>query len=471
MNGLVEKIDYNKKRLILFMFSLICFAMNVIRVINIDFWGDEGYSIKLANMQFGEMLAETAQDVHPPLYYIFVMLANRLFGNTPIVYHIVSFLPYIIILIIANTYVVKKWGISTSSILVAFASVLETSLRYNNEVRMYSWGELFIFISFLAVYNILTTWELKGYILLFLAALCGAYTHYYVIVMEVFVYLALLVYAICIKKSEIKNIIILYIATAVGYLPWLAQLLTSFKNTTEEYWIEEVASLWDGLLWEFCTKYEWFSAAMVFLWLGLAIYFVIKNIKSDKEASVWMLIGMSVVIGTILVGIIVSVALRPMYLVRYSYPSAIICWIMLGICISKSRYRISLCTLTIALLFMCSAKYYVGLINHDRWENKRTAETIDVIEDNVDSNTFIYTELNHLEWTILDYYIPGVPHDYILGVDEIDNDTHSDVLLIVEDELNQSDLDLVSQGYRDVSCIIEQGVLGTETLYIYHLVN
>lgn len=63
-------ISWNK---ILYVYAFLLFLMNFIRIFDNAFWGDEGFSIRLAQMTVGDMAA-TAADVHPPLYYLFVQL-------------------------------------------------------------------------------------------------------------------------------------------------------------------------------------------------------------------------------------------------------------------------------------------------------------------------------------------------------------------------------------------------------------
>jgi uncharacterized membrane protein len=45
-------------------------------------WFDEGYSILLAKQPVGELLALTAVDAHPPLYYLLLKAWGEMFGFT-----------------------------------------------------------------------------------------------------------------------------------------------------------------------------------------------------------------------------------------------------------------------------------------------------------------------------------------------------------------------------------------------------
>ena len=58
---------------LLYLYALVLFAMHFVRIFDNSFWGDEGFSIGLAQMNVFEMLQVTAADNHPPLYYLFLL--------------------------------------------------------------------------------------------------------------------------------------------------------------------------------------------------------------------------------------------------------------------------------------------------------------------------------------------------------------------------------------------------------------
>ena len=63
------------------LLAAVLFGLHFARIFDNNFWGDEGFSIRLARQTIPEMLESTAEDVHPPLYYLILMGFNRLLGN------------------------------------------------------------------------------------------------------------------------------------------------------------------------------------------------------------------------------------------------------------------------------------------------------------------------------------------------------------------------------------------------------
>ena len=73
------------------------------------FWADETFTVRISGLGIGEIIKQTALDVHPPLYYFIVHFFTGILGNAPIIYRIISLIPYAVILIFSLTIVYKKW--------------------------------------------------------------------------------------------------------------------------------------------------------------------------------------------------------------------------------------------------------------------------------------------------------------------------------------------------------------------------
>lgn len=95
-----------------------------------SFWGDEGFSIGLAQMNVFEMLQVTAADNHPPLYYLFTQLLYHLLGNHGYVYHLSALIPYGLILILACTVIFRQFGLIPAVVVSTFASLTDTAIMF-----------------------------------------------------------------------------------------------------------------------------------------------------------------------------------------------------------------------------------------------------------------------------------------------------------------------------------------------------
>lgn len=140
---------------LLYAFTIGLFLMSYVRVFDNTFWGDEAYTIRLSQMNFLEMVRNTANDVHPPLYYLCVQMICKIFGHNNISYHLASIIPYGLLMIFSLRTIKKNFGTEASMIMMTMISIMDNAIVYNLEARMYSLGAMFLVFSFWEFYQIL----------------------------------------------------------------------------------------------------------------------------------------------------------------------------------------------------------------------------------------------------------------------------------------------------------------------------
>lgn len=275
---------------LLYLYALVLFAMHFVRIFDNSFWGDEGFSIGLAQMNVFEMLQVTAADNHPPLYYLFTQLLYHLLGNHGYVYHLSALIPYGLILILACTVIFRQFGLIPAVVVSTFASLTDTAIMFNVEARMYSLGAFFVLAAYLALHNILHSGKTSDWVIFSVASLCAAYTHYYALISVAFFYLALLS-LLPRDKSSFKKILITYCAAVVVYLPWLLVLLPTFKRAAKDWWSTFIPSPIN------CIGF-FFNPSWTVLIFGLAflLYFTAQAKSSSKwlfaPDTIWLLTGL-----------------------------------------------------------------------------------------------------------------------------------------------------------------------------------
>jgi 4-amino-4-deoxy-L-arabinose transferase-like glycosyltransferase len=112
----------------------------ILRVLQLDFqplWWDEGYSVFFATRAFGDMIARTAIDIHPPLYYALLQLWIAALGKDVAVLRLLS--GVIGVASIPLLYLVaKKLYNARVGVVAAFLlAIAPLSIFYSQEVRMY----------------------------------------------------------------------------------------------------------------------------------------------------------------------------------------------------------------------------------------------------------------------------------------------------------------------------------------------
>ena len=422
----------NKKRklynimLVLFIGCLI--FMNIVRISGDFFWGDECFSIRLSKESFAGMLSETAADVHPPLYYFILQIFYKIMGESGLMYHMVSLIPYGLLMIFAMTVVRKRFGIIATLIYSSFASITSTALLYNNQVRMYSWSAFFVLLAFYYAYRIMEENRWKDWIIFSACSLSAGYTHYYALLAVAFFYLAFLIISFF-QKRYIKKLLIISICTVIGYFPWLFVFISTFRRTTKSWWLQGIPGLKDCVLFFFESNIISIAVILIFILFFLQkigsisrksqnksfVRTDIINIREHKRivsnVDLWMIMGFGSAVGMILSGEVVSHLVQPVFMVRYLFPISSVIWLLLGIMISRLDLRYLYSVLIMILLLTTCIPAYGKLYIKENELNKDTADFQKQVT--VSTEDIIVTDIDHMDWTILDYYYPGVKHQLI----------------------------------------------------------
>ena len=480
-------IRKNGSRILTVLYTFALFFLNFIRIFDNNFWGDEAYTIRLAQMRLPIMFAETAGDVHPPLYYILVKLTGGILGYRGTVFHFTSLIPYVIVLVLALTVLWNNFGKTTSLILVTLASLLPTAVQYNVEVRMYSWGALFVLLSYLFLWRILQQNSRNAYVGFVIFSLAAAYTHYYCLVSVAFFYVVLFLGSLIQRRDSLKKTVVCGLVTVAGYLPWFFTLLKTLERTTDDFWMMWIPTLGECIAYFFSGSSPYILFAILIV--GVIVFFIglIRSPKNDAVSetsgvlsiqlkgftltsdAIWIIAGLSSMFGTILTGIMISRLIRPLFIVRYLYPVSILAWLLLGFCLSKLKGRIVYTAVVLGLLFLTCIPQYRTVFLNDRAENESLQATLAATVGEIEAGDVILTDLAQIDWTVSDYYYPDITHSLFSwdSFPEPENETEYWLILdAVSAKDNVAKLNI--QGYS-LEEKVNNGILGTSAVSVYRL--
>ncbi len=112
-------------------------------------WGDEWFSMDLAQKPLQEVFLGAINDVHPPLYFLLLHGALRVLGEAEWVFRLVSFLPSLGLLAVIYFLAKEMLDIKAGRIALFLTAVSPYWLQASNEIRSYS---LFAFATCLGTY-------------------------------------------------------------------------------------------------------------------------------------------------------------------------------------------------------------------------------------------------------------------------------------------------------------------------------
>jgi 4-amino-4-deoxy-L-arabinose transferase-like glycosyltransferase len=219
-------------------FTLLGFWLRLLRLDFQPLWGDEGWSFYFAVQPVGALIALTAIDIHPPLYYLLLKMWLTLTSSGPEVARFMSVISGTLLIPVIAVLGRRlfDWRVGTVSALVTAASPL--AVYYSQEVRMYGLVTLLGLLSTYCYARWRAGWGFRlGYVLCSAAAL---YTMYY----AAFLLLAHAIHALFISRRHIKQSMALFVAVGLLYLPWVIyaapRLVTYVANKRD---VEGYASL------------------------------------------------------------------------------------------------------------------------------------------------------------------------------------------------------------------------------------
>lgn len=271
-------------------------------------------------------------------------------------------------------------------------------------------------------------------------------------------------------------IILCGIAVAV-YFPWLLVLLKTIKRTSEVFWQTEIPTIWKCICYLFDGRLDYI---LCFLFLGLCSCFFIKQCGKTKHAKnimydfaekeiVWVMAGLFAIFGTIIMGIFVSHAIRPMFITRYIYPTSTIAWVLLGFFCEKScsRWRGALVIGIGILLLSYGILHYITLYTSEYNENENLERTLNLTQQEIANDAVVYSDLSHVTWTIGELYYPNAKQVSLDWNNLPKFDREKENYLITENPITEKQEIKLKEGDIKLEQVVSNGLLGTLKVEIY----
>ena len=331
--------------------SVIMLVKGIALCFSSDIWYDELFTVGMIEHSYGDLIAFTARDVHPPLYYCIVKFVVDLCklitptADTVIIAKNVSVLPYFILLLYSVTFIRKRFSIFAGGLFLFCVISMPQLSAYTVEVRMYSWALLFVTAAFLHAYAIVTgagnRMKLHSAALV-LYGLAAAYTQYFACVAVVVVYLYVLVACLIFDRQKMRLWLVCVAISVVGYVPWLYTLYTQITAVGENYWILPLSWRTIGGCVKFLMKPAFannvLSIILAVVLFGVYVLIFMQNAaklchnrREKWNDFVFTAAGIGVLAGLVLFGFAASMLFRPIFVYRYMIPALGCFWLSFAV--------------------------------------------------------------------------------------------------------------------------------------------
>jgi len=245
----LDRVSVRRRAILL---ATLAVALGV-RLVNLgaqSFWYDETVSTYLAGLDLPAMIAHTAGDIHPPLYYALLHAWGLLAGRGQFALLFPSVVCGVLAVALIGRLAGRLLGADVALLAMFLAALSPFEVEYSQELRMYTLGTALGLVSVYCAAGFVAGWGhrrwpyLLGYTL---AAALGLYTLYYFALLLIFANLLVvivLLYGVW-RKAQTPNPkpqftdspiyqfttwCAAQFAVLVLYLPWLP---VAFRQATE----------------------------------------------------------------------------------------------------------------------------------------------------------------------------------------------------------------------------------------------
>lgn len=427
----------------IYLLAILVVALNVSMMFDNVLWGDECFSANTAQKDVdGILQVMYFWDNHPPLHYYWTKLFGEILGHTGWVYHLAAITPFFFGIIMALTFLRKRFGNIPAAFFILVTGLASSCLQYNVEIRMYSlafWG---VAAAYYSAYRVLSGGKLAWFTMVFWA-LVGAYSHYYAMMaVGILIFITGVATTIRYKgKTWIKAVLAL-VGFIVGYAPWFKYLFTATDNVSNNWWETKIMGLSDSMEMVLCgPEFQKIVLVLLVVFLGAVLltessFFKITKKQKCTELSIhkpslqkWsneaygVAVGALTIVGTLIAAYILCLIVGPVLNRRYLYPLSAVTVLLLVIGSSGSLALIQelgqklkkewllrsakfVLVLTMLVMVVIGLGSYRAVYAQVEAEKQVTEQALACVGEAPEDAVFMSNNVKHLAWTVLYYYYP-----------------------------------------------------------------
>ncbi len=404
----------DKDTLGIFLFILGIIYLLFVTYIGISMfsiWFDETFSMMLVTLPFSQAIEIALNDVHPPLYYIILKLFVKIFSSfipLEIISRLVSTIPMYLIVILSYKKVRKMFDWLTAGLFTLCIITMPQLMLYSVEIRMYSWGLFFITASFIYAYDIYKNgFDLKNMGILTFLTICSAYTHYFSAIASFSIYLYLLIFLIRNRREYLKYFFTSTAISILAYVPWIFIVFNQYSLIQNRLWIDPIS-------FKTIISYVYYvlSPANILVRgdeilsptiLG-TIFLIIFIFLVFKVKDKYSINGILILVSVVLIGVLISITVKPFFHARYMIPSLGCFWLAFSILLSKIYDNKKLFIPILIFVLIIGAVGCVYFINIESQLASDTQKEFSEINDVIGSGNIVAVDNGNMYVELLGYY-------------------------------------------------------------------
>lgn len=364
--------------------ALLFFLAYISFLKSIDVWTDEAYMMQMLREtdSLKAAMLYAASDTHPPAYFVLLKLVTMIFGENLVVAKMLSVCAVTGTMLLGIPFLLRERGIKSAVFYVLLVGAIPCSMDFAVEIRMYSLALFFLTGCGVNAYRFVV-YEKKRYLAYCTAFGVGAaYTHYFSLAATALILGMMLCILIFTNRKLLYCWGISAVVCVVAYAPWLPYFYKQFSRVSTGFWIPPITGKTFGeyLAWYLETDMP-YSVIMLSIVVGIAVIMLIREtIKERNIKNILACMCFLVWFMTILIGVLVSATIRPMFLIKYSYP-------MLGLLAIALAWALERLPERAAMLLVCFL-ICVGVVDYENtyeteYESTMTVKTMEYFQEHL----------------------------------------------------------------------------------------
>lgn len=418
-----KKYSLNDKVGIIFFILAIFSLLIILFSINESIWEDEAFSLLAIQYPFFEMINILSFDVHPLLYYVllkFFIEFTSLFNlNVIIMAKFFSIIPSIFLLILAGIRIRKIHDWLFAGLFSFFIICMPQMMNFAIEIRMYSWAMLFVTLCFWYAYEITLDSSNKNWFLFIIFGILSTYMHYYAALSVIIIYFILAWHLFKNKSLEFNKYILAILISILCCLWNLKLMIPQILAVKHDFWIPKLTinSFIQDIMY-ICSPHNYhivqsdLFSVITFInldFLGvllLILYFVLLVLYlkiMDKHH--FLLNAVLVLVISVIIGILVSIFIKPVFIARYMIPSLACFWLTFAFLLSKFYNKKTIFIFSMILIVIVSGVNTYSFILTENGEYSNCIKFNHIVSE-ISSNENIILKNYSLNCNIINYYFP-----------------------------------------------------------------
>lgn len=196
----------------------------------------------------------------------------------------------------------------------------------------------------------------------------------------------------------------------------------------------------------------------------------LKPFKSSIQNSYFgmMFIGSLAWMGTYLVGYMVSVAVRPFFLVRFVFLLTGVLWILVSSALVNTIKNKKIILFVLVFLLAFGGKRYLQTALDEKKDYEQTQILVEYIKENSERTDILASDMSHLYYGVLDYYFEGY---MTKDIEEVDLESISErtIWLLAKEKLKQKELEKYSSYELETEYMKEGCFAKQYNYYLYKI--